>query len=115
MPPVAPAYQASYTPPPPQAPGAFGGQAGPPIKNYLIQSILVTLCCCMPLGIVAIIFAAQVNSKLAAGDVAGAQEASSRARMCCWIAVALGVVGFAIGLLINGAALLQNFPEAFGR
>jgi hypothetical protein len=116
-PPIPPVYQAqaTYMPPPPQAPGAFGAQAGPPIKNYLIQSILVTLCCCMPLGIVAIVFAAQVNSKLAAGDVAGAREASSRARMCCWIAVGLGVVGFVIGLLINGAALLNNFPEAFGR
>lgn len=32
------------------------------IKNYLIESILVTLLCCLPLGIPAIVFAAQVNS-----------------------------------------------------
>jgi hypothetical protein len=113
--PPPPPYQATYTPPPPHAPGAYGAPAGPPVKNYLLQSILVTICCCLPLGIVAIIFSAQVNSKLAAGDIAGAQEASSRAKMCVWIAVILGLVGMVAGLLINGAALLHNFPEAFGR
>jgi hypothetical protein len=69
--------------------------AGPAINNYLVPSILVTLCCCMPFGIVAIVFAAQVNSKLAAGDVAGAQSAANTAKMWCWIGLASGLV-FAI-------------------
>jgi Interferon-induced transmembrane protein. len=38
------------------------------IQNYLVQSILVTLCCCMPAGIVAIIYAAQVNVSLYDGQ-----------------------------------------------
>jgi hypothetical protein len=113
--PPPPGYQATYTPPPPQMPGSFAPGGGPPIKNYLLQSILVTLCCCLPLGIVAIIFSAQVNSKLAAGDIAGAREASSRAKMCVWIAVILGLVAAVIGFLINGAAFYSRFPEAFGR
>src|SRR5262245_2690227 len=50
------------------------------IPNYLVQSILVTLFCCLPLGIVSIVFAAQVNSKVAAGDYAGAQKASDQAK-----------------------------------
>ena len=40
------------------------------IKNYLVESILVTICCCLPFGIAAIVFAAQVNGKLQAGDIA---------------------------------------------
>ena len=54
--------------------GAEAQTFGPPpqIQNYLVTSILVTLCCCIPAGIVAIVYAAQVNSKLAGGDVAGA-------------------------------------------
>lgn len=81
---------------------------GAPIPNYLVQSILVTLCCCLPLGVVAIIFAAQVNTKLAQGDIAGAQEASSKAKMFCWLSVGLGIAAFIIGLLINGAAILSQ-------
>ena len=38
------------------------------IPNYLVQAILVTLCCCLPFGIVAIVYAAQVNSKLDRGS-----------------------------------------------
>ena len=75
------------------------------VPNYLVQSILVTLFCCLPLGIVAIVFAAQVNSKLALGDFYGAQEASSKAKMWCWWSFGLGLGGvviyFAIMMLIG--------------
>ena len=63
----------------------------PQIPNYLAASILVTLCCCLPFGIVALVYASQVNSKLAAGDVAGAQIASNNARLWCWIAFIVGI------------------------
>ncbi|MES2882212.1 MAG: CD225/dispanin family protein, partial [Bacteroidota bacterium] len=36
-------------------------------KNWLVESILVTIFCCLPFGIVGIVNAAQVNSKFAAG------------------------------------------------
>src|SRR5687768_13414206 len=42
---------------------------GEPPPTYLLQGILCTLCCCLPIGIVALIFSAQVKSKFAAGDV----------------------------------------------
>lgn len=57
------------------------------VPNYLAQSILVTLFCCLPFGIPAIVYAAQVNGKVQAGDVAGAQESSRKAKMWCWVAV----------------------------
>lgn len=103
----------SYTPPPPPnyggSPGA--GPVGPTIPNYLVQSILVTLCCCLPLGVVAIIFAAQVNSKLAAGDIAGAQDASQKAKMFCWIGFGLGLVVTLIWFAMSGAAFMQGLRE----
>ena len=103
----------SYTPPPPPGPGYAppGVPPGTPIPNYLVQSILITLCCCLPLGIVAIIFSAQVNSKLAVGDVAGAQDASRKARMFCWLGLGLGVVAIIIVLLTNGALLYTAIRE----
>ena len=59
------------------------------VPNNLVWAILTTLFCCLPLGIVSIVFAAQVNGKLAAGDVAGAQEASDKAKKwAMWSAIA---------------------------
>lgn len=73
------------------------------IPNYLVQSILVTLCCCLPFGVVGIVYAAQVNSKLAAGDIAGAQLASKNAKMWSAIGFGLGLLGalayVAVGVL----------------
>jgi len=73
--------------------------APPAIPNHLAGAVLTTLCCCMPFGIVSLVFAAQVNSKLAAGDLAGAQLASKNAKT--WMIVAV-----VMGLLSGGAAAL---------
>ncbi len=43
-----------------------------PPPNYLVFAILATIFCCQILGIVSIVFAAQVNSKWNAGDIQGA-------------------------------------------
>jgi hypothetical protein len=74
------------------------------IPSYLAQAILVTLFCCWPFGIVAIVQAAQVNSRLGSGDVRGAREASDKARMWCWISFGLGipVIIIYIAFVLNG-------------
>jgi hypothetical protein len=54
-------------------------------KNYLVEAILVTLFCCLPFGIVAIVYAAQVNTKIEAGDREGAMKASQNAAKWCAI------------------------------
>ena len=99
----------SQLPPPPSAPVAPQGEhqyyAPGTIPNYLVQSILVTLCCCLPAGIPAIVFAAQVNGKLQAGDVAGALDSSKNARMWCWIAFGVGIVATIVQFLLFGAQL----------
>lgn len=116
-PPQPPPQSASYTPPPPQppprydAPGPGVPPAGAPVPNYLWQSIVVTLCCCLPFGIVAIIFAAQVNQKLAAGDYAGALQSSKQAKMWCMIGAGLGLLVAIIYALAGGAAFLEAFRE----
>lgn len=78
------------------------------IPNYLVPAILSTICCCLPFGIVAIIFAAQVNSKLAAGDRAGALEASNRAKLFTWIAFILGFLGSAIYAILMILAIIAE-------
>lgn len=82
-------------PPPPPGGGWSSGPAGPgggPPPNNLVWAILSTLFCCLPLGIVSIVFAAQVNTKYQAGDYAGAVEASRKAKNFAIGAAAVGVV-----------------------
>ena len=61
------------------------------MPNYLVPAIL-SVFCCWPLAIVAIIFAAQVNGKVAAGDIAGATDASKKAKMFSFISIGVGLV-----------------------
>jgi len=53
---------------------------------------IISIFCCWPLAIAAIIFAVQVNNKVQAGDIAGAQEASKKAKMFSFIGIGIGVV-----------------------
>ena len=96
---------ASY--PPPQQYGPYQTQpAGPPPPNYLVSAIIGTVLCCWPAGLVAIIYASQVNSKWAMGDYHGAQMASNNARtwsnISIWSALAIFVLYFLA--IIAGAA-----------
>lgn len=85
---------------------ASGTEAPPQkIPNYLAQSILVTLFCCLPLGIPAIVFSAQVNTKIQAGDIQGAMEASRKAKMWGWWSFGVGLVG---GILYAMIVLLAE-------
>ncbi len=83
------------------SPGGFPPRAD--IPNYLIQAILVTIFCCLPTGIVSIVYAAQVNGKISAGDIRGAESASSNARTWAWISFGLGLAGVLI--YVFGAVL----------
>ncbi len=78
------------------------------IPNYLVQSILVTLCCCLPFGIVSIVYAAQVNTKVKAGDIQGALDASGKAKMWCWIGFGTGLVANLIIFAIQFLGILAS-------
>jgi uncharacterized membrane protein len=80
-------------------------QWGPPpaaanIPNYLVLGI-VSIFCCWPLAIVALINATKVNTLVAAGDIAGATEASAKAKKFATIAIVVGVIVNVIGLIIG--------------
>ncbi len=84
-----------YAPPP-----GPGGTGGAPPDNKLVWSILVTLFCCLPFGIVAIIKSAEVNGKWAAGDVAGAhQSAADAGKWIKWSVIA-GIIAAVISILL---------------
>ncbi len=63
-----------------------------PPPNYLVFAILTTIFCCQILGIVSIVFAAQVNSKWYSGDYQGALNASKNAKLWAWVAFGSGII-----------------------
>jgi uncharacterized membrane protein YvbJ len=68
----------------------------PPIENHLTKAILTTIFCCLPFGIVSIVFASQVNSKLSTGDFDGALQSSDKANMWGNISIGVGIILMAL-------------------
>ena len=68
---------------------------------YLIWGILVTVLCCLPLGIVSIVKSTQVSGLWAQGRAAEAQQAADDAKKyAVWGAIA-GVIVFVIVIIFN--------------
>ena len=89
-------FGASAPPPPPGPPPTgqpvHGGHLPPKPSNWLIPAILCTVLCCLPLGIISIVFAVQVDSKYNEGDFAGAQSAASKAKLFALIGILSTVI-----------------------
>ena len=89
-----PQYQQSY-----YQPNYAQGQRPAKPDNYLVWAILSTLFCCLPLGIVSIVYSARVDSLYNSGDYFGAQDAANKAKnwamwsaLSCIIIVILAVI-----------------------
>lgn len=80
-----PVYQSSYEP---EKPTNW--------VPYLVLSIITTLCCCLPFGIVGIVYSAKINSAVNARDWEGAQKAAKTAKI--WI-IASAVVGVIVEII----------------
>ena len=80
-----PVYQSSYEP-------------EKPVNwvPYLVLSIITTLCCCLPFGIVGIVYSTKINSAVNARDWEGAQKAAKTAKI--WI-IASAIVGFIVEVI----------------
>lgn len=109
----------STPPPPPAAPPpsyGYGAVQGTPPPNYLAWAILSTLLCCLPLGVASIVYSSQVNSKWAMGDVAGALDASAKARQfAIWSAIAWAIVlVLVIVVWVLGFILLDSSSSSIG-
>jgi hypothetical protein len=70
-----------------------------PPKNWLIESVLVTILCCLPLGIVGIIHATKVDTLWSTGQQEAAHKASQEAAK--WVKI-----GFFIGIGVIGLYLI---------
>lgn len=84
-----------------------GGPTGAAPPNNLVLAILGLLCC-WPIGIPAVVFAAQVNGKWASGDHAGAVDASAKAKKFAIIALVLGIVATVLYIILMVAGVVST-------
>lgn len=95
-----PQYQTpGYQPQQPYQP--FGPQTSstPMPKTYMTEAILVTLFCCLPFGIAAIVNASNVSSAYTMGNVALAEEKSKNAKKWCTWGLVSSLIIFLLYLL----------------
>ena len=86
----------SVPPPPPPKPQASAQKP----DNLLVWSILATLLCCLPLGIVAIIYSNKVDPLWNEGRFEEAEKAAASAKMYCFISAGFGVLSAIVGFFM---------------
>jgi hypothetical protein len=87
-----------------------------PPKTWLVESILATIFCCLPFGVVGIINASKVESRFYAGDIAGAEHASKEAGKWTKIAIIAGIVALVLSFVFYGTmifAVIQGEGAAY--
>jgi hypothetical protein len=82
---------------------AKSGFSGDPseIDSHMGFAIFSTLCCCLPTGIAAIVFASQVSKHVRNGNYEEAQKCADRAQLFCWISIGLGLFSNVISSLLG--------------
>lgn len=80
-----------------------------PPKSWLVESILVTLFCCLPFGIAGIVNASKVESRFFAGDIEGANNASQSAKKWTLIGLGIGLAGIIIYVIFIAVVGISAF------
>lgn len=72
------------------------------VSNNLVWAILTTLFCCLPFGIVSIVYASKVDGLRIAGNIPAAVEMSQKARNWAIAAAVSPIVGVVVWVLFFG-------------
>ena len=87
------AYGSPYDRQPSYAPGMPQPAPQEPMPStYLAWAILSAICCCLPTGIVAIVYASKVSPLYLRGDMEGSRQASEKAAMWTIISFVAGLI-----------------------
>lgn len=93
----------------PYAPSAPDGAK---IPNNMVLAIIASVVslfgCCIPWGVISLIFAMQVDKKQAAGDIAGAEKSAKTAKMIAWITIVLAILCLIANIVFGGLAFLMG-------
>lgn len=86
-----------------RAAGAYAAEAVAVPKcppTFLAWSIILTLCCCTPFSIAAIVCGALTNSRYNSGNYEGARRMSHATEWLVIISITLGIVGLPLSMLM---------------
>ncbi|HSS24825.1 MAG TPA: CD225/dispanin family protein [Mycobacterium sp.] len=104
--------------PPGQQPGwpapQPGWQSQQEPDNYLVWAILCTVLCCLPLGIVSIVYSTRVSGLWSQGRYAEAQAAADNAKKWAIIGAIVGAVIYLIAIVlwfVLFAVAVSNLPS----
>ena len=71
------------------------------INAHMGFAIFCTLCCCLPTGIAAIVFASQVSKHIQDGNYEQAKKSADTAQMLCWISIGLYFLSSGASLILG--------------
>ncbi|XP_077455161.1 uncharacterized protein LOC144073310 [Stigmatopora argus] len=69
-----------------------------PVKDYMCYSIFTMLCCCLPLGLAALIYSINTREANHSGDQMSAERCSRTARTLNHVSLGLGICIFIVGI-----------------
>lgn len=81
------------------------GDPEPCPPTNLVWAIITTVLCCLPAGIVAIIYAMKVTSKYREGDIEGAKRASEVGAWWCIASIILGILSMPLISLLQVSSM----------
>ena len=84
----------------PYQPNYAQGQLPPKPDNHLVWAILSAIFCCLPLGIVSIVYSSKVDGQYNAGDFIGAQDSANKAKKFAMWAAISGVIVAVLYILL---------------
>jgi len=89
----------SWNPPPP--PGMYAEKPNNNLAIAIIATVLSFVFCCIPHGLISLIFALQVDKKAAAGDIAGAINSARQAKIFGFISIGVAAIALVISIFFG--------------
>lgn len=94
---------------PPQPPPVTDPAAPVRPKNWLVESILITILCCLPFGIVGIVNAAKVNSLYDQGLYDESMRSSKNAKRWAKYGLIVGIIYLIFVIIMVFTGMLPMF------
>lgn len=80
-------------------------------NNYLALAIISTILCCLPAGIVSIVYSTKVNGLYEDGKYQEAEKASKNAKTWGVVSIGIALLGWIIYFLIFGVAIFGSMAS----